>query len=822
MSIRSRLAAWLAPELADQIAPPLILDERMGYDGQEYSFGEYPDHNSDLDTFAKRVAKYEEMRVGHAAIVAQFEALLEPILAGTWTLDRGPGLPLELAAEEDEQAAETAAELMRSNLLRTSALREYRMQTPWKQFLGELFTAQEFGFSLFERSHRIQDGPLGTLAVYDKLTWVHPKSLKYLHVGEGGEFLGVTQDWTSSGYYDAEGNWHTRQPPEGNAGRWGGTFIPAERLFVHSRRKEGDRVEGRPMSRAMYGAYKRRTFFERAQVIDAQKRAIGIPWYKMSKDTPKENREFALKQVKGMRAGNERQVVVTQGDDEIGYIDMQANAVPLDGYIRATGNDIRGAAGTMFMGLGQDGQGGTQSLAATMEPHFNLHIQAVADGMREAVQLGLIEPLHEINFADLTPPELRVEDVTPPDLDPIVKAKGTDLLGPWRGVDAQSVRERLKLAPLSEEELEQMDEMAATMRERLLNGTVDEQGRPIPATDEEMEDGEEGDGDKPQRKGNPRDADKDAPNKSADEGNDEPADMAELGELARAAGLKRETWREPTEREARYLRLGEIDDTLTRHQESFTRRMRRVWDELAEDVTAKLSVKDGEVKLSGRLKRAGAERVMRAAALSVRSDGNALAVDEIRRQVADHESGAALADFSPGAGADKASSGGNVISLASVRRRIDGELETAITLDLDAMLTTLEQSARRGYLDALREGLEGAAARDAVTTALQGRSDALFVRIGRDLGSRAFNGGRAEAVADFREQSDAGGSGLTVDVAVRSEVLDGRTCGPCLSLDGQTAEVDSQDYWALQPPNGCDGGSYCRGFMDFIVVEKAA
>ena len=83
--------------------------------------------------------------------------------------------------------------------------------------------------------------------------------------------------------------------------------------------------------------------------------------------------------------------------------------------------------------------------------------------------------------------------------------------------------------------------------------------------------------------------------------------------------------------------------------------------------------------------------------------------------------------------------------------------------------------------------------------------------------SRALNGGRSlAAIGEVRPAILAAQPALW---AMRSEQLDQNTCEPCESLHGEIAEVASDRYYLLLPPNGCitasiaSIGPRCRGVM---------
>lgn len=110
-------------------------------------------------------------------------------------------------------------------------------------------------------------------------------------------------------------------------------------------------------------------------------------------------------------------------------------------------------------------------------------------------------------------------------------------------------------------------------------------------------------------------------------------------------------------------------------------------------------------------------------------------------------------------------------------------------------------------------------------TALRGRLEALSDReITKAAGysvSSAFNMGRRTGINDLIK------TGVPVETAVYSAIMDAGTCSACAQVDGREVEVGSAEYEDIYPPlNGsqfqCAGGGRCRCVMIFIAAERAA
>lgn len=161
-------------------------------------------------------------------------------------------------------------------------------------------------------------------------------------------------------------------------------------------------------------------------------------------------------------------------------------------------------------------------------------------------------------------------------------------------------------------------------------------------------------------------------------------------------------------------------------------------------------------------------------------------------------------------------------------------LEAKVGIDFSDFYVRLGNRAAELLADGQQRGLVGDALADFVIDGVNALSDEPIERAGRAATSEAFNLGRnLEAQRRIDE----------IEVAVRSEILDDRTCGPCNVLDGAVVKVNGPvvsisapgaallrangvdpdsdlAYVALMPPNFCRGEDYCRG--DLIYQRRAA
>jgi hypothetical protein len=142
------------------------------------------------------------------------------------------------------------------------------MQTPFNRFLSEALTMIEYGFSMFEVTHKNfvgqqlkdEDGNiiLNSYTGIKNLSWRSPKTIERWNVDHGtGDLLGVTQ--YVYGDLDRE------------------AFIPAKYLLLFTNEREGSNYEGISWLRPCYGNWWRKNNFNKLNAIGIEKHAIPTP-----------------------------------------------------------------------------------------------------------------------------------------------------------------------------------------------------------------------------------------------------------------------------------------------------------------------------------------------------------------------------------------------------------------------------------------------------------------------------------------------------------------------------------------------------------------
>lgn len=150
-------------------------------------------------------------------------------------------------------------------------------------------------------------------------------------------------------------------------------------------------------------------------------------------------------------------------------------------------------------------------------------------------------------------------------------------------------------------------------------------------------------------------------------------------------------------------------------------------------------------------------------------------------------------------------------ALKALTVELDDKAEVLAELNLGSLWDRLMAEALDAYAASARRGLSVEEIASEIESALQSLSENMEEGLARGDAGVAYNEGRA---VEGRALALAG----EAKYAVRTEVLDQRTCDACKEWDGFVAEIDSSDYEAAMPPAYCEGGDNCRGF--YIILDE--
>ena len=305
----------------------------------------------------------------------------------------------EIEPASDDPRDEEIAEFVSANLLRKGGDKygpEYYLQTPWKATrLREILDMLESGFSMFAKSTKIVSGK----RCYKRLQWLEPRSVdpRGWNLNDDDELIEVLRTYTTP-----SNEVKFIEP------------IPAEQLLLYVWDMKGSRFEGRPLTRAMFGAWKRKEFKLQQGAVLAQKLGSPVPVVFYPQGTPPAAIPALKVLAKSLRGTSsaEAYYVGPQGNDgnspDVKYIGAEHNIDRgFNDSIMAENMEIAHAAGNTSSSLGE-GSSGSRALGDSKGLSEMVLVEAVAEIVGEFETHGLanlpgpIEELVDWNFANVT------------------------------------------------------------------------------------------------------------------------------------------------------------------------------------------------------------------------------------------------------------------------------------------------------------------------------------------------------------------------------------------------------------------------------------
>ena len=137
--------------------------------------------------------------------------------------------------------------------------------------------------------------------------------------------------------------------------------------------------------------------------------------------------------------------------------------------------------------------------------------------------------------------------------------------------------------------------------------------------------------------------------------------------------------------------------------------------------------------------------------------------------------------------------------------------ETLAALDVGKMWDRLLGEFLDRWVQLDRQNLPDDELEAEMQVFMDGLSDKPVEDIARKSSSVAYNEGRRAEILTALDQGEA-------NFAIRSEILDERTCAECARLDQTVVEVGTPQFDQFMPPAFCLGGDRCRGFYVMVAA----
>lgn len=350
---------------------------------QMYAGIVYEEYNSKLRD-REGIEKYDEMRKSDGTVKSALLACSLPIIRAEWYVKPA----------SDDQKDIDIADFVKN------ALFEMRMLT-WESFIRQALLALPFGVMVFEKvfATRVIEGQ--TYIVWDRFAPRLPRSIQA---------------------------WQTQDNQPGvQQAKQDGTIanIPMEKLLVFVNEKEGDNWWGTSVLRAAYKHWHMKNTFYKIDAIAFERQGLGIPFVKLPQNASESDRSKAENILKNIRA-NDQAFLIEPFDYEIGFKDMMAKTTrDASPAIQHHNREIVKSVLAQFLELGAT-DSGSRALSTDQTDLFLLSLEAIANMICDVVNKDAIKEIVDLNFDGVSHyPKLDFADISRVDVQEISSAYGS-------------------------------------------------------------------------------------------------------------------------------------------------------------------------------------------------------------------------------------------------------------------------------------------------------------------------------------------------------------------------------------------------------------
>lgn len=201
--------------------------------------------------------------------------------------------------------------------------------------------------------------------------------------------------------------------------------IPMEKLMVFINQKEGDNYEGTSLLRQ---AYKHWYFKENFYKIDAmafERQGMGIPIMKLPPNFDDSDKTRATNILRNIRANEQAYLLIPNGW-EFEFADMKAgSARDPEKSILHHDRQITKSVLAQFIELGASGGSGSRALSEDHSDLFYMAERSVAQNIADIINKNAIKELVDMNFNVTYYPKLEFANIGKVDFDRVATAVGT-------------------------------------------------------------------------------------------------------------------------------------------------------------------------------------------------------------------------------------------------------------------------------------------------------------------------------------------------------------------------------------------------------------
>lgn len=315
---------------------------------------------------------YDEMRKSDAQVFATLLACELPIRSTKWYIEAWENTEWEV-----DDISQEIADFISSNLFE-------KMNNTFDDFLRETLTMLAFGFSVFEKTYRVENWK-----IYLDRLWFRKQNTIYKW---------LTPD--NKPWITQLAPWNTDDALNENQ-RSNNIWIPAEKLLIFSFRQEWRNYEGCSILRSAYKHWYIKDKLYKFDAVRHERQSVWIPIIYLPKSAWEEDKIEAKRIVKNIRSTEQTWIVMPwpKSDGwEFEFADIKAwQTTNLYESIKHHNREISKNILAQFLEL-WDTQSWSRALSEDQSDLFLLSLQAVAKQISETINRYLIPEIVDLNY----------------------------------------------------------------------------------------------------------------------------------------------------------------------------------------------------------------------------------------------------------------------------------------------------------------------------------------------------------------------------------------------------------------------------------------
>ena len=315
-------------------------------------------------------AVYNKMRRSDGQVRGTLRLVKTPVLAARWYV----------APFSDKRSDQKIAEFVEAALMK-------RMTTSFPQFLTEVLTMLDFGFSAFELVWALQEYKGKQMVMLQKLGMRHALDVqKFEYDPKGGPAGVVVNDQNAAS---------------------GEVFIPIDKLVVFTHDREGGDMEGVSVLRSAYKHWFYKEQLYKVDAIQKERHGIGIPVIKLPQGYTPADKLSAEEMGRNLRTNEKAHIVLPPGWE---IMMLKLEGQPTKAMESIEHHDLLISRNILGQFINAEFANNSQE---SMQTLFLKSTRYIAELVRDAINKYLIPKLVGYNFPKVVEemPELRVRRI---------------------------------------------------------------------------------------------------------------------------------------------------------------------------------------------------------------------------------------------------------------------------------------------------------------------------------------------------------------------------------------------------------------------------